>query len=35
MEEHGIDYRPEPPLSHDLSYHLEDGAPVLDNPTDK
>lgn len=22
------------PLCHDFYYHMEDGAPVLDNPTD-
>jgi hypothetical protein len=26
------DYRPEPPLSHDLYYHIENGVPVLDTP---
>lgn len=26
------DYRPEPPLSHDLYYHMENGVPVLDRP---
>lgn len=30
--ETSTDYRPEPPIPHDLYYHMVDGVPVLDKP---